>query len=89
MASLGWLWLSFVTGVSRRAGPSIQHPLPLDLVPHTEALSTNLFDRGRLPAHRCAQNRMAPGSLRGNPSHGPRGIGDGLGDPAEWQPGYR
>ena len=48
----------FRDGVSRRAGPSIQHPLPLELVPYTEALSTNLFDRGRLPAHRCAQNRM-------------------------------
>ncbi len=31
----------------------------------------------------------APGSLRGNPSHGPRGIGDRLGAPAEWQPSYR
>ena len=58
MARLRWLWLNFVTGVSRRAGPSIQHPLPLELVPHTEALSTNLFDRDRLPAQRCAQNRM-------------------------------
>jgi hypothetical protein len=29
----------FRDGVSRRAGPSIQHPLPLELVPYTEALS--------------------------------------------------
>ena len=37
--------------------PSIQHPLPLELLPYTEALNTNLFDRDRLPTHRCAQNR--------------------------------
>ena len=30
---------------------------PLELSPYPEALNTNLFDRDRLPTHRCAQNR--------------------------------
>ncbi len=59
MASLtGWLWLNFVTGpsASRTIDPT---PAPTGTRAHTKALSANLFDRDRLPAYRCAQNRMA------------------------------
>jgi hypothetical protein len=55
--------------------PSI-HPLPLELLPYTEALrQTSLTVTPCPPTDAPRTGRPAPGSLRRDPSHGPRGIG--------------
>ena len=74
---LRWLWLNFVTGSAgeqhhRYNTRSHWNSCPIRRLsaqissiatacPHTDALRTGW---------------SAPGSLRGNPSHGPRGLGD-------------
>lgn len=52
-------------------------PAPLELLPYTEALRrTSLIATACPPTDAPRTGRSAPGNLRRDPSHGPRGIGD-------------